>query len=69
MNVEHNFNFELLTCNLNFYQKVKIVNYARKQMYVKKCIYCDGNFEKLTEHLSKENHFKLPAKEIWDQPE
>ncbi|XP_051174353.1 zinc finger protein 277 [Leptopilina boulardi] len=69
MKVEHDFNFELITSNCNFYQKVKIVNYARKQMHVKKCLFCDCHYQQLNEHLIKENHFKLPAKEIWDQPE
>lgn len=69
MKEDHGFDFDLITRNYNFYQKVKIVNYARKQMHVRKCIFCDGHFEQLTEHATRENHYKLPAKEIWDQPE
>ena len=69
MKEDHNFNFEEITKNLNFYQKVKIVNYVRKQMDMKKCIFCGSEFDNLLGHMREEDHFKLPPKKVWDQPE
>ena len=69
MKVDHDFDFEEITKDLDFYQKVKIVNYSRKQMYVKKCIFCDIEFEKVVDHMKEKEHFKLPSREVWDQPE
>ncbi|XP_033208041.1 zinc finger protein 277 [Belonocnema kinseyi] len=69
MKEDHNFDFEEITKELNFYQKVKIVNYLRKQMYVKRCVFCDTEFEKVVDHMREKEHFKLPSKKIWDQPE
>lgn len=72
MDSEHDFDFALLTNNMDFYQKVKLINYIRKQIHKNKCIFCDKSFESLnslSSHLNQEQHYKLPGLEIFDQPE
>ncbi|OXU26081.1 hypothetical protein TSAR_000197, partial [Trichomalopsis sarcophagae] len=69
MKSKHKFNFEDETKEFTFYQKVKIVNYIRKQIYINKCVYCDESKEDLSIHMDQESHCKLPQKRIWDQPE
>ena len=42
----------------------------RRQIYVKRCIYCDQEVgENLLEHMLKEKHEKLPESHVWNQPE
>ncbi|XP_015124500.1 zinc finger protein 277 isoform X2 [Diachasma alloeum] len=69
MKFEHNFDFRDKTRSLNFYCKVKVVNYLRKQSHEKKCIYCDSFYDDVAEHMRKENHENLPAAHVWNQPE
>lgn len=70
MKNSHNFDFCLTTLKLGFYQKIKLVNYIRKQMHNKQCIVCDlksDDLEELLEHMEKQEHFKLPSIEVFDQ--
>ncbi|KAJ8664215.1 hypothetical protein QAD02_005252 [Eretmocerus hayati] len=69
MKSDHDFDFELSSREFDFYQKVKIVNYIRKQIHDGKCVYCDEVSDNLNDHMRHEKHYKLPGKRIWDQPE
>ncbi|XP_059142564.1 zinc finger protein 277-like [Physella acuta] len=59
---------------LNFYQKVKLINYIRRQIYHKTCYGCQVTFadkDELNSHLeTNTDHIKnLPDATIWDQPQ
>lgn len=72
MEADHEFDFSDQTRDLDFYQKVKLVNYIRKRTHNKKCFYCDqgcSTAELLTAHLYEAEHCKLPKRENFDQPE
>lgn len=72
IDAEHDFDFVEITKNFDFYQKIKLVNYIRKQMHNNKCIYCDTAFDsytKLQYHLKQEQHYKVPNKTMFDHPE
>lgn len=72
MEVTHGFDFASSTKRLDFYQKVKLVNYIRRQVHNKRCIVCDlslETMEELRDHMNKEDHYKLPDVKIFDQPE
>ncbi|XP_012268924.2 zinc finger protein 277 [Athalia rosae] len=67
---EHRFNFEEATKDYDFYLRVKIVNFIRRQIHIqKKCVFCDEAPKDLGEHMSKLSHCRLPVRRIWDQPE
>ncbi|XP_023245306.1 zinc finger protein 277 isoform X2 [Copidosoma floridanum] len=66
---QHKFDFIDISAQFTFYQKVKMVNYIRKQVHANRCIYCDTKAEDINLHMGNENHYKLPAIETWDQPE
>ncbi|BFZ10310.1 hypothetical protein BsWGS_13349 [Bradybaena similaris] len=70
--------FDLLEVNnklqLNFYQKVKLINYIRRQVYHRRCYGCQQVFEdkeKLHSHFSEHSDHikKIPDAEAWDQPQ
>ncbi|KAH9505106.1 hypothetical protein Btru_059561 [Bulinus truncatus] len=70
--------FDLLEVNhklqLNFYQKVKLINYIRRQVYHKTCYGCLETFSdkgSLNSHLeSFPDHLrKVPDSSVWDQPQ
>ncbi|KAF5282854.1 hypothetical protein FQA39_LY17475 [Lamprigera yunnana] len=68
----HKFNFYELCKHLDFYQKVKLVNYIRRQVHYLQCIYCDASFQNevfLNEHMIKLQHCQLPEIKTFDQPE
>lgn len=72
MEADHEFDFAEITKNFDFYQKVKLVNYIRRQMHNNKCFYCDlscKNIKNLQEHLFEEQHYKIPDLKVFDQPE
>lgn len=72
MEADHEFDFALLTENLSFYQKIKLVNYIRRQVHDLKCIFCDRRFDnssQLLEHVAEEGHNRLPDLKVYDQPE
>ncbi|KAL0871404.1 hypothetical protein ABMA27_005135 [Loxostege sticticalis] len=71
MERQHDFSFTNVTAGLDFYQKVKIVNYVRRQIHLKQCLSCDTKFDdlkNLEKHMKEKNHIVL-SKEKWDQPE
>lgn len=69
MKEKHNFDFEEASKDLIFYQKVKLVNYIRRQIHLQCCIFCEKKANNTLEHMTQENHYKIPKKHIWDQPE
>ena len=56
---------------LDFYLKVKVINYIRRQIHFRTCCYCAEKFEcetSLREHMEKEKHCRLPNDaSLWDQ--
>ncbi|XP_026477600.1 zinc finger protein 277-like [Ctenocephalides felis] len=68
----HNFHFENVVSELDFYKKVKVVNYIRRKIYSNECILCEKKCEdegQLQNHIIQENHIGIPDKKLWDQPE
>ncbi|KAH0539277.1 zinc finger protein 277 isoform X1 [Cotesia glomerata] len=66
MKDEHDFDFNKLTENLNFYEKIKLVNYFRKQVHEKKCVFCDQQSDDCLQHMKNQDHFKIPPARIWN---
>lgn len=72
MSAEHHFDFVQLTEVLDYYQKIKLVNYIRKMVHNKKCPFCEKVFENVTElhgHMRDMEHCKVPEVTVFDQPE
>lgn len=69
----HAFDFHSVARNhrMDFYQKVKCVNYIRRCVYQKLCIKCGVQYEsgqELTDHMQSAGHFVLPEESnVWDQ--
>lgn len=58
--------------DLTFYQKVKVVNYVRRQMYTLKCVTCAAAFDSkdaLEAHMATAQHCGIGDRAQWDQPE
>nr|CAD7262325.1 unnamed protein product [Timema shepardi] len=57
---------------LDFYQKVKLVNYIRGQVHRLCCMVCDkehSSRQSLLVHMETSQHFTMPPSKLWDQPE
>ncbi|CAL1530995.1 unnamed protein product [Lymnaea stagnalis] len=76
--MKDNHGFDLQEVNhklqLNFYQKVKLINYIRRQIYHKTCYGCQESFsdkDALTSHMVNysEHIKKVPDATVWDQPQ
>ncbi|CAG5124596.1 unnamed protein product, partial [Candidula unifasciata] len=74
MKETHSFDLHELSTKLqlNFYQKVKIINFIRKQVYLNICYGCQQTFNGKEELLAHLNEFpthsqNLPDAEVWDQ--
>jgi uncharacterized C2H2 Zn-finger protein len=70
-NEVHQFNFNAVTADFNFYQKVKFVNFIRRKIHLKQCFACDNTYETLDlmlDHVAHENHFECDRK-VFDKPE
>lgn len=68
----HNFNFGAAVASFNIYQKIKIVNYIRRQIITLKCISCNEQFpckKELNDHSKQTKHFNVDDKTLWDKPE
>ncbi|XP_059225216.1 zinc finger protein 277 [Stomoxys calcitrans] len=68
----HDVDFEALLKELNFYQKIKVVNYVRRQSNLLRCVTCDQRFtsqDLLLKHLQDEKHFGIGTRKQWDKPE
>lgn len=71
MERQHEFSFTKATTGLDFYRKIKIVNYIRRQIHLKLCFSCDTSFNdtmNLEKHLKETGHWVL-NRDKWDQPE
>uniref|UniRef100_A0A182WQN0 C2H2-type domain-containing protein n=1 Tax=Anopheles minimus TaxID=112268 RepID=A0A182WQN0_9DIPT len=70
---KHKFNFDQTVNGMNFYQRVKVVNFIRRQMYIRKCIACGeqyNDYDNLCKHLDETDHYLLDKEtNAWDQPE
>ncbi|XP_043234870.1 zinc finger protein 277-like [Amphibalanus amphitrite] len=74
MRAEHQFDFPELKSRLrlSFYQQVKLVNYIRRQMVERACLFCQETLPTratLLEHLRAADHLRVPEPSIWDQPQ
>lgn len=76
MLVVHLVDFQKLTANLGFYQRVKLVNYMRRCVYQRICPFCKlnvGNLEALQDHIADHSSDGktdlLPPTEEWNQPQ
>ncbi|XP_049539248.1 zinc finger protein 277 [Anopheles darlingi] len=69
----HSFDFDQSVAGLGFYQRVKVVNFVRRQMHIHKCIGCGeqlSDYDSLCAHLSSTGHCRLDRESCpWDQPE
>ncbi|KAH8384756.1 hypothetical protein KR093_007520 [Drosophila rubida] len=68
----HGLDFEAATSALNFYQKIKIVNFVRRQLCLMRCVCCDlqfDGFDLLAEHMALESHCGIGDRAKWDKPE
>ncbi|XP_011868388.1 PREDICTED: zinc finger protein 277 isoform X2 [Vollenhovia emeryi] len=69
MKETHSFDFEETVKDLNFYQKVKVVNYIKRQIQLQRCIFCETASDNVLEHMKSEQHCKIATQKVWDQPE
>uniref|UniRef100_T1PI39 C2H2 type zinc-finger (2 copies) n=1 Tax=Musca domestica TaxID=7370 RepID=T1PI39_MUSDO len=72
LNEAHGVDFDQLLRGLNFYQKIKIVNYVRRQICLLRCVTCDQRFDSndaLLQHFEEEQHFGVGTRKQWDKPE
>ncbi|XP_032685369.1 zinc finger protein 277 [Odontomachus brunneus] len=69
MKREHSFDFKEAVKNLTFYEKVKVVNYIKKQIQLQRCIFCETNTDDVFEHMKSKQHYKIPEQKVWDQPQ
>ena len=74
MRAEHQFDFPELKSRLrlSFYQQVKLVNYIRRQMVERACLFCQETLPTratLLEHLRAADHLRVPEPAVWDQPQ
>lgn len=68
----HNVNFDELTESFSFYDRVKIVNFVRRQMHSMKCLTCAEQFttaDDLQKHLQQQQHYGIGERRQWDLAE
>lgn len=72
MFAEHNVDFDRATTGFTFYDRVKAVNFIRRQMHLLKCVKCDASFTttgELQVHMKLENHCDVGDRSQWNKPE
>lgn len=73
MKQTHLFDFDDVVEKLNFYQRVKMVNFIRRQMQQKRCVNdCCIEFdshENLLKHMMTEKHFVISETKLYNQPQ
>jgi len=74
MKTDHHFDYEATVAACDFYQKVKIVNFIRRNVHQNLCFFCNMKFlEKvsLLEHVHRhlEMGTEFPPPETWNQAE
>lgn len=68
----HSFDLEESLANRSFYERIKIINFIRRQMLNNRCIACQMKHDDkpgLQEHLKQEQHCIVPTIDHWNQPE
>lgn len=68
----HNVDFDRRTAGFTFYDRVKVVNFIRRQMHLLKCVKCEEEFKisgELQIHMKQENHCDIGARDQWNKPE
>lgn len=69
----HLYDFDRVVEGLNFYQRVKMVNFIRRQMQQKRCVNdCCLEFdthENLLKHMVAEKHFVINDTKLYNQPQ
>ncbi|KAH7646125.1 zinc finger protein 277 [Dermatophagoides farinae] len=70
---EHDFDFDRILAIDDFYERIMVINFMRKNMLINQCFFCRDSFqntEHLVKHLSNTQHItKLPLKEFYHSPE
>lgn len=69
---EHDADFDRRTTGFTFYDRVKIVNFIRRQMHLLKCVKCDESFKTTGElqiHMKLERHCDIGSRDQWNKPE
>lgn len=64
MTQTHQFNFDEVTCDMSFYQKVKLVNYIRRKIHLKQCFSCEvtsDSIDGLMAHMIISKHVTCHA--------
>lgn len=72
MSREHGVDFDQRTAGMTFYDRVKVVNFIRRQVHLLRCIKCDADFGasgELQSHMRAEKHFDIGERKQWDLPE
>lgn len=72
IHTEHGIDFDQETEDTTFYDRVKIVNFVRRKMFMLQCTKCDQRFSKFADlqtHLKNENHYSLGQRRDWDLPQ
>lgn len=65
----HHFDFDAETKDLNFYQKVKFVNYVRRKIHLKQCLSCSKTCDSdIMNHMTGSNHLRCDPSEF-EKPE
>lgn len=59
----------IIQLNIIIVTQVKVVNYIKRQVQLRRCIFCEAETDNVLEHMANQQHCKLPEKELWDQPE
>lgn len=72
MTADHNVDFDRKTSGFTFYDRVKVVNFIRRQMHLLKCVKCDEAFKTTGElqiHLKSTDHCDIGDRDQWNKPE
>lgn len=72
MSDDHAVDFDAQTHDFTFYERVKVVNFIRRKMYLAQCLVCDQQFTDkagLTQHMQAMAHYGIGTRKQWDQPE
>lgn len=72
MNEVHGIDFDSRTLELTFYERIKVVNFIRRQMELTQCVVCDEQFAEnieLEQHMKLMEHCSIGTREQWDRPE
>ena len=66
----HSFDMDTLFKKYSFYDRVKIVNYIRKQVSQSKCPVCQSTVSSVSQHILETQHSNcIPDDSTWNQPE